>query len=344
MFMTILIVIIGIAVLILIHEWGHFIAAKKMGLLVEEFGFGFPPRLFSVKKGETTYSFNLLPFGGFVKIYGEDSGARPGQSELHPNDPKRAFYSQSFLRRAAIITAGVIMNFVLGWFLMSSIFMIGTPKALLVSEILPGSPAEAVGIAARDQIRGFKSAEDFIEFVNKNRGTEIALEINRAGEELSFAVIPSISGEGAVGVGLVEAGVERQPLFAALWNGLAASVSIMIGIILAFANLIWGLVTSGRVLVDFVGPIGIFGVAQQVGELGFLYVVQLVALISLNLAVLNIMPFPALDGGRLLFILIEKIKGSPLSADFERAANTFGFVLLLLLMIAITARDIVRLL
>lgn len=315
-----------------------------MGLLVEEFGFGFPPRLFSLKKGETTYTINLLPFGGFVKIAGEDpaGGGRfvdAGATAL----PERLFSHQKAWKKALVIVAGVAMNFILGWALMSLIFMIGTPRALLVSEILPGSQAEKVGLLAQDQIKGFSGAKDFIDFVNKNRGKEVVLKINRDGEELSFAVTPRITGEGAVGVALVEAGVERQSFFTALWSGLSAAVNIIIGILLAFANLIWGLLTSGRVLVDFVGPIGIFGVAQQAGSLGFLYLVQLIALISLNLTVLNILPFPALDGGRLFFILIEKIKGSPLPQNFERTANTFGFILLLLLMIAITARDIVRL-
>lgn len=335
--MTILIVIIGISLLILIHEFGHFLVAKKMGLLVEEFGFGFPPRLFSKKIGETTYSLNLLPFGGFVKIFGEDplATATAGQ--------ERSFAAQPAWKRALIIVAGVLMNFLLGWLLMSIIFMIGTPKAILIAEVLPGSPAEVTGIMPQDQILGFEKAKDFIDFVNKNRGKEIALDISRGGEELSFKVIPRVEGEGPVGVSLVEAGVDKQPFFLAIWEGLKTAGFIVAAIFGAFLNLIWGFLTQGKVLVDFVGPIGIFGVASQAGELGFLYLVQLIAMISLNLTVLNIFPFPALDGGRLLFVLIEKIKGSPLSQNFERAANTAGFILLLLAMIAITIRDITRL-
>lgn len=341
--MTIFIVIIGISLLILIHELGHFIVAKKMGLLVEEFGFGFPPRLFSKKIGETTYSFNLLPFGGFVKIFGEEPSANTQINTNDANTEQRAFHTQPAWKRALIIVAGVFMNFLLGWFLMSLIFMIGTPKALLVAEVLPESPAAVVGIMPQDQILGFEKAPDFIDFVNKNRGREIALEIKRGGEELSFAVTPRVAGEGAVGVSLVEAGVEKQSFFVAIWEGLKTSGFIVAAIFGAFINLIWGFLTQGQVLVDFVGPIGIFGVASQAGALGFLYLVQLIALISLNLTVLNIFPFPALDGGRLLFVLIEKIKGSPLSSNFERGANTAGFLLLLLLMLAITVRDIARL-
>ncbi len=335
--MTILIVIIGISVLILVHELGHFLVAKKMGLLVEEFGFGFPPRLFSKKIGETVYSFNALPFGGFVKIHGEDLSAEESSVAVAP---ERSFASQKIWRRTVIIAAGVLMNFLLGWLIMSAIFMIGTPKVLLVSEVLPDSPAEAVGLLPGDRVKGFENASDFIDSVNKNRGREIALDIERKGEALSFAVTPRADGEAALGVVLNEAGIDRKPVLVSLAAGLKASVGVVVAILVAFLNLIWGLLTQGQLLVDVVGPVGIFGVAAQAGELGFLYVLQLIALISLNLAVLNAFPFPALDGGRLLFLIIEKIKGSPLPAQLERGANMLGFALILLLMIAITVRDV----
>lgn len=338
--MTILIVIIGIALLILIHEFGHFIVAKKMGLLVEEFGIGFPPRLWSKKIGETVYSVNFLPFGGFVKIYGEDPSSAKIAEDQHK---RRAFYSQSVWRRAVIVTAGVVMNFLLGWLLISVIFAIGTPKIVLISDVLPGSPAELAGILPQDQVRGFQSATELISFINENRGKEISITVRRDGEEIQIKATPRLIEEAALGVALVEAGIERQSLLGSLVEGFKTAAMIVASILAAFANLIWGFLTQGRILIDFVGPIGIFGVANQAGSLGFLYLVQLIAMISLNLAVLNVLPFPALDGGRLLFVLIEKIKGSPISVNFERNANAAGFLFLLLLMIAITIRDVVRL-
>ncbi len=336
--MDILIVIIGISVLILIHEFGHFLAARKFGVLVEEFGFGFPPRLFSKKIGETIYSLNLLPFGGFVRLYGENQW-----EEINAEKRARSFFVQPAWERSLVIVAGVAMNFFLGWMLMSLIFAIGTPRTVMVAEILPGSPAEAVGILPNDQFKDFQFGSDFISFIDQNRGKEIALNINRGGEELEIKATPRVSGEGALGVAVVEAGIERHSLPASLWEGLKASLTIIGGILAAFANLFWGLITQGQVLVDFVGPIGIFGIANQAGSLGFVYLVQLVALISLNLAVLNIFPFPALDGGRFLFVIIEKIKGSPLRPNFERSANAVGFLALLLLIIAVTIRDVVHL-
>lgn len=336
--MDILIVIIGISVLILIHEFGHFLAARKFGVLVEEFGFGFPPRLFSRRIGETLYSLNLLPFGGFVRLYGENQW-----EELNAEKRARGFFVQPAWKRSLIIIAGVAMNFFLGWMLMSLIFAVGTPRAVVVSDILPESPAEQAGILPNDQFKDFQSGEDFISFIDQNRGKEIVLDINRQGETLEIKVTPRVSGEGALGVAVVEAGVERHSLPASVWEGLKASVATIAGILVAFANLFWGLITQGRLMVDFVGPIGIFGIANQAGSMGFIYLVQLVALISLNLAVLNIFPFPALDGGRFLFVVIEKIKGSPLRPEFERSANAIGFLLLLVLIVVVTVRDVVHL-
>ncbi len=336
--MDILIVIIGISLLILLHEFGHFLAARKFGLLVEEFGFGFPPRLFSKKIGETLYSLNLLPFGGFVRLYGENQWEK-----VDAEKKARSFFNQPAWKRSLVIVSGVAMNFLIGWILMSAIFMVGTPRTLVASEILPGSPAAQVGILSQDRFRDFKNANDFISYINQNRGKEISLNIIRQGKEVVVKATPRLSGEGALGVAVVEAGVERHSFFGALWEGLKTSWVIIVGILAAFVNLFLGLITQGKILVDFVGPVGIFGIASQAGSMGFIYLVQLVAMISLNLAVLNIFPFPALDGGRFLFIVIEKIKGSPLNPDLEKSANAVGFILLLLLIVAVTIRDVVHL-
>lgn len=336
--MTVLIVVVGISILILIHEFGHFIVAKKMGLLVEEFGFGFPPRIFSKKIGETTYTLNLLPFGGFVKIHGEEPG-----TPLEGLEKERSFAFQPAWRRAAIILAGVLMNFLLGWFLISLIFFAGTEKAVLISQVLPDSPAAVAGIKAGDKVLGFDNTTAFIEFIEKNRGKSINFTISRSGEEIRMMAVPRLAPDPGLGIALSDAGMEKLPFLASIAEGFKTSISVIASIFSAFASLLFGLLTQGRILVDFVGPIGIFGVANQAGALGFLYLLQLIAVISLNLMVLNVLPFPALDGGRLLFVLIEKIKGSPISPNWERSFNTVGFLLLILLMVAITLRDIVRL-
>ncbi|MDP1718866.1 MAG: site-2 protease family protein [bacterium] len=336
--MYILIVVIGISLLILIHELGHFLAARKFGLLVEEFGFGFPPRLFAKKIGETLYSLNLLPFGGFVRLYGENQWEK-----TDPEKQKRSFFNQPAWKRTLVIIAGVVMNFLIGWMLMSSVFMIGTPRALLVSEVLPGSPAEQVGILPQDQLKGFDTAPSFISYIDQNRGKEISVKVVRQGKEMEFKATPRLTGQGALGVAVMEAGIERHSFFASFWEGLKASWAMITGILIALLNLVWGIITQGKVLIDFVGPVGIFGIANEAGSLGFVYLIQLLAMISLNLAVLNVLPFPALDGGRLLFILVEKIKGSPLRLELERSVNAAGFLLLLILIIAVSIRDVIRL-
>src|SRR3989344_4030699 len=172
--MAIFILIIGISALILIHEFGHFVAAKMFGRWVEEFGIGFPPRLFGKKIGETIYSVNALPFGGFVKIHGEkpelSNEDTPHREAREDVKPERSFARLSVGKRAAIIVAGVVMNFLLGWFLFSLIYLVGTPNAIVVTGIAEGSPAASAGMLSGDEIIGFEASEAFISAVRAAKG------------------------------------------------------------------------------------------------------------------------------------------------------------------------------
>jgi regulator of sigma E protease len=346
--LTALFVIVGLSILILGHEAGHFFAAKRLGLKVDEFGFGFPPRMFSWKRGETEYSFNWLPFGGFVKIAGENDRMHEGVEKLvllPEAEKQRLFVFRPAWQRTIITVAGVFVNFVIGWLLVSSILMIGTPQAVVVSEVQKDSPADEVGIESGDVIKNYLHSSDFINFVGENRGKEIEVSLQRGDEVISIKVTPRITttpGEGALGVLLAEAGEARQSFFPALWEGLKRTGLIFWITILTFYELIKNLFVHGSLLGGVVGPVGIFGVAQQTGELGFIYLVQLISLISINLAAINLIPFPALDGGRLFLIVIEKIKGSPISLKTEAWVNGIGFVFLIFLMIIITIRDVSR--
>jgi regulator of sigma E protease len=340
-----ILLIIGISILILLHETGHFFAAKHYGIKVEEFGFGFPPRLFAKKKGETTYSFNLLPFGGFVKLYGESEAHLEGKNNVNK---KRSFTHQSAWRRFVVIAAGIAINFILGWIIISAVYMIGAKESILVAQVLENSPAEQAGLMAGDELVGFQSSSDFIENVNAHKGQELILNVKRGQDDLAFTLIPRedpevIAKEGAIGAALTEAGFPRLTFFKAIWEGLIVSLNIMAQIIKSLWLLLAGIFTTGAIAEGVVGPVGIFGIANDLGSLGFVYILQLVGLISLNLAILNALPIPALDGGRIFFIFLEKIKGSKLNANRELIANGIGFALLLLLMIAITVRDIVQL-
>lgn len=344
MLIGIIAVIIFLSILILVHELGHFLAAKKFGLLVEEFGFGLPPRIWGKKIGETVYSVNALPFGGFVKIFGEDreGATNLGRSNL-PN--VRRFDLQKLEKRAIILFSGVFMNFILGWLVISIVFSIGIPQAVLITDVAPASPAAKNGLLAGDKIVNFLKSDEFIKYIDENRGKTINLEIERLGETFNIQAVPRVNppeGQGALGIALVEGGMPKMGLLKSFQEGLKASIEIAKSVAVA----IWALIKSAFIgeasLESVAGPVGIVKITAQAGSLGFIYLLQLLALISLNLAVINIIPFPALDGGRLLFLMIEKIKGSPLPIKFEKYANAAGMALLLLLMFLITIKDISR--
>jgi len=374
MLIGIIAVIIFLSILILVHELGHFLLAKKFGLLVEEFGFGLPPRVWGKKIGETIYSINALPFGGFVKIFGENRedevtsqldeeiSVAEMEEKITTSDNKliidekltvekiailgcRSFNSLSAGRRTLIILAGVLMNFLLGWLIISLVLSIGAPQAIVITQISQSSPAESIGLQVGDKIID-TSADNFIKFTNENRGKEITLKIERNTEIKEFSITPRVNppaDEGALGIGLIETGAPKQNIFYSIWDGLKTSIQIIELVLAAIFNLFKQLFTTGGVnLSGVAGPVGIVKATAQAENLGFSYLLQLLALISLNLVVINIFPFPALDGGRLLFLLIEKIKGSPLPVKFERYANAAGMAILLILMISITIRDIVR--
>lgn len=342
-------IIAGLSLLILSHEAGHFFVARLFRLKIDEFGFGFPPRIFARKKGETEYSLNWLPFGGFVKIAGENDRLTEGIEKLEAlplEEKKRLFIFQSPLRRALVVGAGVIVNFFIGWLLVSLVFLTGAPPALMVEKVVEDSPAAQAGIKSGDVIVGYKKAQDFINFVNQNAGKLIQLKVNRAGEEIAFNLIPRENppaGQGALGVSFSEIGQPKMNFFASFKEGFTYSLRIVGLTIKAFYELLKNLVLNGSLMEGVVGPVGIFSVAYRAGKFGLIFVVHLLGIISLNLAVINLLPLPALDGGRLFLILIEKIKGSTVSRKTELIINSLGFVLLIFLMVLVTIRDLVRL-
>lgn len=356
--MITLIVILGLIVLILAHEFGHFIAAKIFGVKVEEFGIGYPPRLFGIQKGETFYSVNLLPLGGFVRIHGEDEA---WEAEEHAKDEtidsfsvERSFAHQAIWKRAVILIAGVTMNMVVGWFIFSGIYMVGTPAHLAVAEVSKDSPAYAAGIRTNDFMVSAKlgavtlsdpiKSEDFIAAMKKAAGEKVSIGILRDGKMQTLEIVSRTNppaGEGSLGVSLADAGVPKQSFWRSIGSGFEAAISVFWLTLKGFFTLIIGLFTAPTTaLAGVAGPVGVFGIAAQTGKMGLIYLFQLVALISINLSVLNLIPFPALDGGRVLFLLIEKIKGTPVSYKTQRVVNTVGFVALLLLMAFVTMHDV----
>lgn len=346
-----------LAVLVLVHEFGHFLAARRRGVRIEEFGFGFPPRLFSVKKGETLYSFNLLPFGGFVKIFGEDS--------QHSQDPEN-FASRSVSQRAAIIAAGVFFNLILAYFLFSFVFWLGMPvdaddplwgreaqnPQITVIEVLPSSPAESIGLKKGDKIIELKSGgesakpagiNDVQNFINENQGRAINLEILRKGEKLDFSVVlpqDRQSSNGILGIAMANIGILKKSMFGALWFGMKETLSTILGTLKGLVFIL-GLLFSGENVSGLVsGPIGIFSIVGASLNFGYAFLFTLTATLSVNLALINFFPIPALDGGRLLFLAIEALRGRPVSQKAAGLAHSLGFAILILLMIIVTYYDL----
>ncbi len=364
MFTTIIFIIV-LSVLIFVHEFGHFIVAKKAGMKVEEFGFGFPPRLWGIKRGGTVYSVNWIPFGGFVKIFGEDG---QGLSAQAGKNDRRSFASAKAGIRIAVVVAGVLMNFLLAVVLLSIGNAVGLRVGLIdevqigqakdvkvqIIQVATSSPAEKAGLLVLDEIAGFKvsgkeipikSVEEVQDFISRNKGREITIVLRSGNQQKEKTLIPRAdppAGEGALGISLAATGVIKYPWYQAIGRGAMDSVSTLQVTAMGYAGIIKSLFTTGKTGAELSGPIGIAVITGQAARLGFSYLLQFVAIISINLMVLNIIPFPALDGGRLLFIVIEKIKGKPVSQKIENAVNAFGFALLILLMVYVTTKDVVK--
>jgi len=381
---TVLIFIIILGLLVFVHELGHFLVARRNGVMAEEFGFGFPPRIFGLYKAkngkrklvwgskeveaiDTIYSVNWIPLGGFVKIMGED-GEPSSSAGKEKKDPK-SFASKSPFTRTRILAAGVAMNFLLAAVLLSVGYFVGIPQAvedvssgnlknekIQIIETIPGSPASQMGIQVGDQIVGvisssdklvsFNTIEQVQNYINSNKGQEIKLNVKRGNEALILTGTPRTdfpASEGALGISLVKTAIVSYPWHESIWRGVQTTVDLAGMIIVAFGNLLWKLITGHSVGMDVSGPVGIAVLTGQVAKLGFIYILQFTALLSVNLAIINILPIPALDGGRILFIMLEKLKGKPVSQKFEARAHNIGFALLITLMVVVTFRDVARL-
>lgn len=366
--MTILIFIVLLGLLVFVHELGHFLTAIRNGIRVDEFGFGFPPRLFGIVKdedgkykivwgskempsGKTVYSINWIPLGGFVKIAGED-----GHDVSDPN----SFASKSAWVRIKVLGAGVFMNFLFAWFLIAIVLMLGMPQPIEPSErgkyenakiqvlsIGKGTPAETMGLTPGDSlvaINGKKvtSLEQVSQAISSNKGKTITVDVDRFGKALSLSGTPRTeypANEGALGISFSETAVVSYPWYEAIYRGAITTYNITMAIFEAFGKMIASLFGAEKTPLDVTGPVGIVYLTKQMSDLGLAYLLQFAALLSINLGIINILPIPALDGGRILFILIEKLKGSPVSRRIEGMIHQVGFILLLLLMLLVTIRD-----
>ncbi|MBI2625089.1 MAG: site-2 protease family protein [Candidatus Nealsonbacteria bacterium] len=354
-----LIAFFSLIALVILHELGHFLLAKRFGVKVEEFGIGLPPRIFGKKAGETVYSLNLLPFGAFVRMFGE---------EEEKQDP-RSFSSKPIWQRALIVFGGVAVFWIAAAVLFSVIIWSGAPTAVddsmggvqntavQVADVANGSPAQKSGLKIGDKITELKingsilktdKVKEVQEFIDENKGKEVVLLVERGGEDLfEVALVPRVSppgGEGAMGVALIRTAVIKYPWYEVPLRGVFTAANLTLGIIMGWAAVL-GNITQGKgVGAQLMGPVGILNLFGQVGQLGWFYFLNLVAVISVYLAIFNVLPIPALDGGKLLFLAFEKIKGMPLSQKTEQKITQFFFILLVALLAFVTVKDIIRIL
>jgi len=374
--MTIVIFLLILAILILSHEFGHFIVAKKSGIRVDEFGLGFPPKLFGWRRNETEYSLNILPLGGFVKIFGEN----PDEESTAGPDAARSLIAKPKHIQAAVLVAGVACNLILAWLLISVGFMVGLPTPvdqivandksttahLLITTIAPGSLASATGLKSGDELVAIKVAakpeirtvanptpELIKQFIEKNGTNKLAVDYRRGkifkDKDVPIQTIevqPAVGLVGdkpAIGIGMDLIANVRKSFFPALWQGLLLTGRLTYLTVTSLIGIIGQAFMGESVLSNITGPVGLVGLVGDASNLGFIYLLSFTAFISINLAVVNLVPFPALDGGRLLFLLIEKIKGSAINPKVANTLNLVGFGLLLLFMAVVTYGDIVKL-
>jgi regulator of sigma E protease len=341
-------VILGFSALIMIHEFGHFIIAKISGVWVEEFGLGLPPRIIGKKFGNTIYSLNALPIGGFVKLHGETSSDQVVHPELAYNNKKP-------LTKIAITLAGIVMNFILAIACFAIVYSFwGIPGKIDIQiiKVSTNSPAAQSGIMGGDIIKKVdgKSVVDDIEFVNeisKFKGKSVSLEILRDNKIVELNVTPRLSppaGEGALGVEfkgnqeIIWPPVWQRP-FVGAWYGLKQTFVLSKAVILGLGGAAQS-VSQGKAPKSVVGPVGIIGLFIEFAKLGLLPLINLIGIISVNLAIINIIPFPPLDGSRVALTFIEWVTKRKLTAKIEEKVYLVGFIVLIGLMILVTAREI----
>jgi len=370
--MSVIVFIIVLSVLIFVHELGHFIAAKRSGIRVFEFAIGFPPTLYKKVVNGTAYLLNAIPFGGYVRLFEENGEGDVPEDKKGETKPEESFSNKNPFVKTYVLAAGVLMNVLFAWLLFSIILMFGHPVAtedvrpgdkpfvvgeqIIITGVAEGSPAYSAGFVPGDTVVSVAddersmtpaTAEEFGEFIRTSESEAISVTILRRGEEMSLAATPAL-GVGdveearAIGVGIVDTSTVQLPVHRAVVEGLRWTVNVIVGTTVALAGFFSGIFLGQAELSDITGPIGIAGLVGDAFSIGILYLLSFTAVISINLAIINLLPIPALDGGRILFVWIEALKGSSISTKTQLIANGVGFALLILLMLVVTANDIYR--
>ncbi len=358
--MTIITFFIVISFLIFVHELGHFLAAKKSGVRVDEFSIGFPPRVWSFRRGETLYSLNLIPFGGYVKIFGEN----PDNDSLSGPDKERSFINKKRHLQAFILVAGVLMNILTAWILLSASYTFGLYKtsaqkneglSVIVTGVIKDSPAYNAGLQQGDflvSVYQEKEVPDSIPFdishiresIQKSQGNDIVVTYKR-NDTLGSTTLKARQENGTyiIGVSMADISQTKLPFYKAVFVGALTTYDLFKQTTVGTLDFFGNALTFRANLKDVSGPVGIAGYLNEARELGFSTLLTFVAMISINLAVINLLPFPALDGGRLLVVLIESLVRKPIKPSIINTINVLGFMFLMGLMLAVTVSDILKL-
>ncbi len=362
--MTIILFLIILTALVFVHELGHFLTAKFFGVRVDEFAIGFPPRLISRTRGETKYSINLIPFGGYVKIFGEN----PEEGIADGPDSHQSFAHASWWKQLVILLAGISMNIIFAWLLISISFNIGlltsvdesyrdvaTDVSVIVLSVVKNSPSDKAGLKEGDSITDIQSAgidkqyptiSDIQSIVADSRSL-ITLDYKRGNATATAQVLATdglVDGKKAIGISMGLAGTVKYGFFRSFWEGAKLTVSETKNITAGIYGFIMGAFQGqSGILNNISGPVGIAGMVGEASHLGISYLFGFIAMISINLAVLNCVPFPALDGGRALFVVIEAVIRRKIKPSILNWVNMLGFIILIALMIFITYTDIARL-
>lgn len=360
--MSIILFLLILGALIFVHELGHFLLAKACKMRVDEFAIGFPPRIFSKKVGETVYALNALPLGGYVKIFGEN----PDEEGAKEKDAKGSFALSSKLSQAITLVAGVTFNIIFAWLLITISFMSGflapsnfdgagefsDTNVIITGFSAADTPAENGGLEVGDAIESLSFGDDtiskplveqdIINFVYRHPDDAIQFNVERDGEIHTYEILPEegIAGnQKVVGIMLEKVGTVKLPLFSAMYQA-----AVTTGILIKDTIVGLGTLFSGKVSISQVsGPVGIVGMVGDAAQFGIAYLLTFTALISVNLAVINLLPIPALDGGRLLFVIIEGISRKNIPAKFYGTVNAIGLFVLLGFMLLVTVFDIIKL-
>jgi regulator of sigma E protease len=356
MIFSYLIAFFTLSFLILLHEFSHFLVAKKYKVKVEEFGIGLPPRIFGKKFGETIYSINFLPFGGFVKLLGENETI----------EKEGSFSQKPVWQRIQIVGAGIVSFWIFSWIIFTFLFVKGIPQAISDSDqgnlidprvqivfVSPNSPAENANLKVGDIIREVETqnskvsisrVKELQQVINENKGKEITLTIERGKKIFKTKIVPRVEtpeGEGPIGIFLSRISTVSFPWYIAPFKAIERvailSKNIVLGTFLFLKDLIFKKRVSG---VEVAGPLRIGQMLAQMQQAGFRYYLSFLGTISIYLAIFNLLPIPALDGGKLLFLVLEKIRRKPVSPQLEQKITAFFFFLLLTLMILVTIKDI----